>query len=88
MNKKTPVVIIEVEGGLVQGIISDLPISAIVVDKDVEGATEDQILKYPAVGAPRVKDRKFEEVTATRWSKNDVALSPGFVRAARKSLKL
>ncbi len=42
-----PEIIIHVEDGLVQGVISDQPIRYIVADADVEGSDEEDILQTP-----------------------------------------
>jgi hypothetical protein len=81
-TEKTPTILIEVEGGLVADLTSDQPINAVIVDKDVEGADEEDIRQYPSG-----KDAT-EDVTTTRWSPDEITVSPNFVKEALKSLKL
>jgi hypothetical protein len=81
-TEKTPTILIEVEGGLVADLTSDLPITAVIVDRDVEGADEEDIRQFPGPG------ENSTEVTTTRWSADEITVSPKFVEAALKSLKL
>ncbi len=43
MPAKKPIIFIEVEGGLVQDIFADTDVEVRVLDRDVEGADEDEI---------------------------------------------
>lgn len=42
-----PRVVIACDGGLVQGVVSDVPIQATVIDYDTDGADADEITKVP-----------------------------------------
>jgi len=44
---KRPKVVITLDGGIVQDILSDVPIDVIVIDYDVEGIEEDRLTQIP-----------------------------------------
>jgi hypothetical protein len=75
-----PNIIIEIQGGLVTGIVTDRACRAVVVDRDIEGTFPENLHDYPVVKG------KTEKVSRTDWGRVD--RSPGFVRAAIKMLKL
>jgi len=79
MKTKRATVIIEVEGGKVLGIVSDRAVNCFVVDHDHDGIPVENLADFP-VG---VKD------CTTKVSVEDFIpadRSPGFVRAALKTL--
>lgn len=39
----SPMVVLEVEGGVVHCVIADSPVRVVVIDRDVEGVEEDRI---------------------------------------------
>jgi hypothetical protein len=78
MKRNIPNVIIEVRGGIVQGIVSDGSVRCVVVDHDMDGVDRDNLSKYP------VAKGKIEDVGATDWEKVDK--NAGFVKSALKTL--
>ena len=58
----SPRVVIVVDGGLVQEVITDIPVVATVVDFDVEGADEEDLTKVPE---DRVKGQPPSEKDAS-----------------------
>lgn len=73
-----PNVIIEVNGGLVAGVVTDVPVNVYVVDHDIEGFNEEDLREFPvAVG-------RTEQVALVEFAPADK--SKGFVNAALKAL--
>ena len=80
MNK--PTVIVEVRGGLVVGVCTSHAVNVIVVDHDTEGSVDEENIRQ----FPLAKGRT-EGVFVADWRDASVR-SPGFVKAALKTLKL
>lgn len=70
-----PRVVIVVDGGLVHEVIADSPISATVVDFDVECADEDEITKVPE-----------ETANGSRPSEKDASISSPFLRVSGRRI--
>lgn len=78
MSQK-PNVIIEVNGGVVTGIVANGNVRCVVVDHDTEGMDETTMKQFP------VAKGRTEGVDGTDWGTVDVSV--GFVKAALKALK-
>ena len=48
---KQPKVVITLDGGIVEDILSDVPSDVIVIDYDVEGIEEDRLTQIPQIRA-------------------------------------
>lgn len=63
-----PVAVIDVSGGLIQNITSNLPLDVIVLDADIEGVSEDEIVEvegdevYASHPGATVDVERIEEV--------------------------
>lgn len=53
MSEKRPRVVIEIDGGLVQDVCSDVPIDVIILDYDVEGCDDDRVKTLDFMVDPR-----------------------------------
>ena len=73
-----PNVIVEVRGGLVDGVVSDLPVNVYVVDHDIEQADEEDLKDFPVA-----KDETKKVVLVNFMGANR---DPKFVKAALKML--
>jgi len=74
---RKPNVIVEVRGGLVDGIVSDSPVNVYVVDHDIEQADEEDLKDFP------VAKGETKKVVLCNF---DVDRNPGFVKSALKML--
>jgi len=73
-----PNVIVEVRGGLVEGVVADSPVNVYVVDHDIEGADTEDLHNFP------VTKGQTEKVLLGDFTPVD--RSKGFVGAALKAL--
>jgi hypothetical protein len=44
---KQPIVMIRIEGGVVQGIFADQPVRAFIIDYDIDGSTPEELTAIP-----------------------------------------
>lgn len=59
-------VVVTVEGGFIQGIVSDAPVEVMTIDYDIEGAEEGSTIPIPQEG-PEVDPGYTENAFASQW---------------------
>lgn len=70
-----PNVVVALEGGLVSGVVADQPIRLLVVDYDVEGASDDDVSLVPQ------DDHVPVEAIVSQWSGDGPRIDPEWIAA-------
>lgn len=77
-EKQMPGILVMIEGGLVQEVISEFPLRYRTIDMDVEGCDDDELMKIKASGSALLNEGAEEAVY--RSHREDATVSPAMVK--------
>jgi hypothetical protein len=74
-------IVVALDGGLVQGVVSDRPIQLFVVDYDVAGADQSELSLIPQDGQPAVP------AAVNSWALNCICMDPDWINAVERAVE-